>query len=201
MDIRYKVPNSTWWIHGCSLYWVNHTVRKSLISRSPICCLESSMTHKSFNMKMVCLHKWLLAYTRVNDYIAKLDKQILANQLRFDRPWPKPPNWHISALSCQTALTIPLKLGRHGRLVCVHAKSWSGRSLYVSMRTGASYHKLACSVLGTFWSDYLYMHKLPYVLQLFWERHGQFEFLLVIILIKPQNICSLITLASTGKPE
>ena len=73
--------------------------------------------------------------------------------------------------------------------------------MYVSVRTGAGYHKLACSVLGTFRSDYLYTHKLSYILQTFCERHGQFEFLQVIILIKPQNMCSLITLASTGKPE
>ena len=83
----------------------------------------------------------------------------------------------------------------------MHAKSRSGRSLYVSVRTTAGYHKPACFVLGTFRSDYLYTYKLSYILQTFCERHGQFEFLQVIMLIKPQNIYSLITLASTGKAE
>ena len=66
----------------------------------------------------------------------------------------------------------------------------------MSVRTCAGYHIPACSVLGTFRLDYLYSDKLSYILQTFCERHGQFEFLQVIILIKPQNMCSLITLAS-----
>ena len=67
----------------------------------------------------------------------------------------------------------------------------------MSVRTGAGYHKPACCVLGSF----TYMDKLSYILQTFCERHEQFEFLQVIMLTKPQNMCSLITLASTGKPE
>ena len=71
----------------------------------------------------------------------------------------------------------------------------------MSVRTSAGYHKPACFVLDTFWSDYLYIGKLSYIMQSFCEIYGQFEFLQVIMLIKPQNMYSLITLASTGKPE
>ena len=52
---------------------------------------------------------------------------------------------------------------------------------------------------GYFRSDYLFIVKMLYLLQPFCERHVYFEFYQVIRLIKPQNICNLITLDRTGK--
>ena len=60
-------------------------------------------------------------------------------------------------------------------------------TLYVSVRTGAGYNKPACCVLGTFYSNYLYMNNLLYFLETFCEIHEKFEFLRVNRLIEPKT--------------